>query len=335
MIKTYLGIEIGNQNIKFAVCTGDRIKDFFTEGLPENIVRDGTIVSFDKVSDFIKEKLKKNRISFKDVAIVLPEDITYVRRLMMPHMTVDQLKFNLPYEFHNYITEEKDKYIYDYGVMSIVEEEQNGQVLKNMDIMAAAVSKETIEKYRNMLKRSGLKLRVIAPESQAYQNIVRKHEELHFPRENRDYAILDIGHNAVNLRIFIEGKYETRREIELGIETIDHIISDTYGVEKHNAKSYKMNNENNILYSDECMLAYNQIALEVMRVINFFTYNHPNNTLDTLYCCGGGAKIEPLMDTLKDRVGLEVKGLNELLVDVGDDKDALLLGAAAVGITWN
>lgn len=335
MIKTFLGIEIGNENIKFAVCTGDRIKDFVTMRLPDNIVIDGSIISWDKMANFIKERLKVHRITCKDVAMVLPEDITYVRRFLMPYMTVDQLRFNLPYEFHNYITEEKDKYYYDYGIMRIIEEEQNGQVLKNMDIMAAAVSKETIEKYRNMLKRSGLKLRVAAPESQAFQNIVKKHVELYSSKENRDYAILDIGHKAVNLRIFIEGKYETSREIEPGLEAVNKVILDTYGVDEHIAQSYKMNNQNNILYSEECMSVYNKIALEVMRVINFFTYNHPDNTLDTLYCCGGGVKIEPLMETLRDTVGLKVKGLNELLVDIGEDKDALVLGATAVGITWN
>lgn len=335
MIKTYLGIEIGNQSIKFAVCTGDRVKDFITERLPDNIVKDGSIISWDKMADFIKDKLKKHRIGCRDVAIVLPEDITYVRRFLMPHMTVDQLRFNLPYEFHNYITEEKDNYFYDYGVMGMVKEENNGQVLNNMDILAAAVSKETIEKYRYMLKRGGLKLRVAAPESQAYQNIVRKHVELHSSEEERDYAILDIGHNAVNLRIFIEGKYETSKEIELGLGTVNDIISDTYGVDEYVAESYKMNNENNILYSEECMSVYSKIALEVMRVLNFFTYNHPNNTLDTLYCCGGGTKIEPLMETLRDTVGLKVKGLHELLVDISEDTDALKLGAAAVGITWN
>lgn len=335
MIKTYLGIEIGNLVIKFAVCTEDTIKEFVVEQLPDNLVRDGNIVSWEVMADFIKEKLKSHRIGCKNVAMVLPESTTYVRRFLMPYMTVDQLRINLPYEFRDFITEEKDKYLYDYAIMDRVEEEHSGQISKNMDMMAVAVSKETIEKYKNMLKQSGLKLRVAAPESCAYQNIIRKHIKLSSSKEALDYAILDIGHNTVNLRIFTEGKYETGREIEPGIKEITHVISDELSVDEHIAEMYKVSNQNNILYAEKCMSVYSEIALEVRRVINFFTYNYPNNTLDTLYVCGGGAKIEPLMETLRSAIDFKVKGLHELFDGMLTNEEALMLGATAVGITWN
>ena len=108
MIKTYLGIEIGNMSIKFAICSQNMIKECIVEQLPDNMVREGSIVSWDAMTDFIKSKLKEHRISCKDVAMVLPEEITYVRRFLMPYMTIPQLKFNLPFEFHDFITE-------DYG----------------------------------------------------------------------------------------------------------------------------------------------------------------------------------------------------------------------------
>lgn len=335
MAKTYLGIEIGSQAVKFAVCTEDRVKEFFVEKLPDNIVRDGSIVSWEVMTSFIKEKIKAHRTACKDVAMVLPEGTTYVRRFLMPYMTVEQMKVNLPYEFRDYITEEKDKYVYDYAVLEIVEEEHNGQKSKSMDIMAVAVLKETIEKYKNMLKRCGLKLRVAAPETCSYQNIVRKHTRLHATEEVGDYAIVDIGHNTVDLRIFTKGKYETGREIEPGLKAITQVISDTLSVDEHIAEIYKLSNQNNILYSEECMSVYSQIGLEVSRVINFFTYNYPNNTLDTLYVCGGGAKVEPLVEALRGIIDLKVKGLDELFDGTVANEDALALGATAVGITWN
>lgn len=335
MIKTYLGIEIGNSEIKFAVCAEDKIKQFIAEKLPENIVRDGMIVSWDAMADFIKGKLKEHRITCKDVALVLPEDATYVRRFLMPYMTVEQMKINLPYEFRDYITEEKDKYVYDYAVMGVVEEEHDGQVSKSIDIMAVAVLKELIEQYKSMLKRCKLKLRIAAPKSCAYQNIIRKYMDMKSIQEAGDYAILDIGHNIVTLRIFTGGKYETGREMEIGIKDITYAISNAFNVDEHIAEIYKTSNQNNILYSEECMAIYSQMALEVNRVINFFTYNYPNNVLDTIYVCGGGSKIEPLMERLDDIIDLKVKGLDELFKGMIDNKEALLCGAIAIGITWN
>lgn len=334
-MKTYLGIEIGNQRIKFAICTEDGVKQFLIEELPEDLVKDGSIQSWEGMATFIKEIKKKHRITCKEVAMILPESTTYVRRFMVPYMTVDQLRFNLPYEFHDFITADKESYFYDYAVMGIVEEEQEGRGAKNIDLMAVAVSKDTIDKYKNMLKRCGLKLKVAAPTACAYQNLVRKHKQESLSIKNGDYAILDIGHKTVNLRIFIDGKYETGREIEPGLEALNGVIANALSVDEQTAESYKRNNQNEILYSEECMSFYNQITLEVIRVITFFTYNYPNNTLDTLYCCGGGAKIEPLLETLRDSLELKVKGLNELFLESRGNEEALVLGAAAVGITWN
>lgn len=335
MIKTFLGIEIGNFVIKFAVCSDNKVKDFVVERLPDNIVRDGNIVSWEVMTDFIKENLKKHRISCKYAAVVLPESSTYVRRIFLPYMTVDQLQFNLPYEFHDFITEEKDQYFYDYAVVGMVEEEKNGKISKSMDLMAAAVSKEIIEKYRYMLKRCGLKLKVAAPESSAYQNVIRKHLEITKPEKPGDYALLNIGHDAVSLWIFTDGIYETGKKIELGLGAITKVIAETLGVDEHIAEIYKHENHNNVIYSEECVAIYGQIAWEVMRVINFFNYNHPSNTLDTLYCCGGGVKIEPLMEILGDTLDLKVKSIDELFDGIIENKDAMVLGAAAVGITWN
>ena len=182
------------------------------------------------MTDFIKSKLKEHKINCKDVALVLPESVTYVRRFFMPYMTVQQLKFNLPFEFHDFITEDKDRYFYDYAVMEVVEEENDGVLSKSLDILGAAISKEAIEKYRTMLRRCGLKLRIAAPQPCAYQNMIHQYEEFHGITKSRDYAILDLGHETTELRIFTEGKYETGREIEIGIRTITEAIADTLGL---------------------------------------------------------------------------------------------------------
>lgn len=40
----------------------------------------------------------------------------------MPLMTADQLVYNLPYEFRDYITDELKNYIFDYAMMTTQEE---------------------------------------------------------------------------------------------------------------------------------------------------------------------------------------------------------------------
>ncbi len=335
MKKTYLGMEIGSSELKLAVCIDDKIKKIVSEKLPSHLVENEVIVEWDKLAVFIKQTIKKHNITCKNVALVLPEEIAYARRFIMPYMTISQLKFNLPFEFHDFTGTEKDKYIYDYAVMDIIEEEENGTMVKKIDLMAAAISREIMEKYRAMLKKCGLKLKIAAPQSSAYQNIVKKHINFVNSEKAGDYAIIDIEKDSANLRIFTEGKYESSREMETGIEKVIQIISDILNIDKNPAEKYLLKNEGDALYAEECMAVYSQIALETMRVINFFLYNHPNNALDTLYCCGLGANIDPLLNILEETVGLKVRKLHELFDYVAEEEMEITSSAAAVGITWN
>ena len=46
-----------------------------------------------------------------------------MRRFEMPLMTEEQLRLNLPYEFHDYIGDEMDKYVFDYAMIQTKRED--------------------------------------------------------------------------------------------------------------------------------------------------------------------------------------------------------------------
>ena len=103
-----ISMEIGNHTIDMVVCVDDEPKKFIQAELPENIMRNDEIVSYDAMADFIKETIKENKIKCKKVALTLPDRKLLVRRVNLPLMTVSQLRVNLPYEFRMYITDKKE-----------------------------------------------------------------------------------------------------------------------------------------------------------------------------------------------------------------------------------
>lgn len=333
--KSYVGLEIISSELKLAVCENDIIKKIVLERIPNNLVDNDIVLDWNQLGNFIKETMKKHSITCKRVALVLPEEIAYVRRLLMPYMTIPQLKFNLPFEFHDFTGDEKDKYVYDYAVMDILEEEENGTTTKKLDLLAVVIAKETIDNYIVMLKKAGLSLEIAAPEACAYQNIIKKYLEKTKPETAGDYAILDIRKGNANLRIFTNGKYESSREMEFNLQRVVDMIKEKFQVSNDVALQYLDEGKEEVVYSEEAMSVYSQISLEVMRIINFFLYNHPNNTLDTLYCCGMGGKIDPLRSMLEETVGLRVKELHELFDAQTEQEKMITVGAATVGITWN
>lgn len=327
-----IGFDIGTSDLKVVQRDGSgNIRHLAAEIMPDNLVREGQIVSFEAMSDFVREIGKKHRLSGRDCGIILPAGLTYLRRLTMPAMTVDQLKFNLPYEFRDYITMEKDKYFYDYAVNEILTGE-DGQP-KEMDLTAAAVSKETISEYAAMFRRAGFRLKAAAPVECAYSNLLRAHEQRNPEEKGREYCILDLGYSSTRIYIFTGSRFETTRIIEIGCGTVDSAIADTFHVDEHVARTYKDSNHEGAQELETARSVYNHIAVEIMKAINFYGFNNRESNLEHAYYCGGGSKIAPLIRTIGETVHLELHKIEELMPPVEENAEESALCAAALGIT--
>lgn len=73
-------------------------------------------------------------------------------------MTEGQLTYNLPFEFKDYLTQEKSRYYFDYAVQELVRGEDDS--VTRMKLFACATLKTTIEDYRSMMNRAGFKLKL-------------------------------------------------------------------------------------------------------------------------------------------------------------------------------
>ncbi|MBR3346059.1 MAG: hypothetical protein IKG37_03170, partial [Solobacterium sp.] len=71
-----------------------------------------------------------------------------------------------------------------------------------------------------------------------------------------------------------------------------------------------------------------------MRAVNYYSYEKRDNTLESIYVCGGGAMIPQLLNELRDNVPLQIIPLAEF-ADEDIDEDTLTSGPGAAGICWN
>ena len=182
----------------------------------------------------------------------------------------------------------------------------------------------------------------IAPDFAALRNLVRKQEAFRGSQEGHDYAILDLGHLTCKLYFFQKGEFEVDSVLQGGCGLIDQGIADSQDISEHNARLIKEANQDDILRSEACENVYSQIAVEVMRVLNFYNFNHPDNNVDVVYVCGGGAMIEPLKAAISSACGMELvdldqmEGIRENIGKPCGEKEPgeqiLLMGMAALGI---
>lgn len=342
MAKPHLGLDIGTGALKMALCDENGVRRLAVENLPENLVKAGEIVSYEAMADFIKESLRKHRIAARGCAMILPTGLAFLRRLTMPVMDVEQLRFNLPYEFRDYVTAGKDQYFYDYAVNEIRQGDEEGGT-GTMDLLAAAVGKQTVADYRNMCRRAGLRLRVAAPVECAYGNLIRVYGQEKPELAGQEYCVLDMGHAATRLHIYTGSRFEATRVVEIGGATVDSAIASAMSVDEHIARTYKEANHQGAQELDAPRSVYTNIAIEVMKAVNFYGFNNRESDLQHIYYCGGGAKLELLRQAIADAgelrrqtqtTGLTLHTIEELLppMDHDDQADASLC-AAAVGIT--
>ena len=407
MGKKYLGIDIEDRFLKLVVMKDGKVLKTCLEVMPDNIVMGGRIAAFHALSDYLRDTVRRNKIRVKDVAFALPSETYYIRRVKLPKMTAAQLQINLPYEFHDYLQDDTDQYVFDYSVLSVDE--------KSMELLIAALSKRQVEQYKEMCKRAGLRLCKLVPDVLAIQEIVlpsenpaayrkrlaaqeksRSEEE---KRENRsearekkqhlrdrkrnglsveelsaraaeearangmqpadavgatpgnaaasangmtlgnaaapangmaplnaapsgsiaateekrkDYAVLSLEYSRDRLHFFSNGAYEITRNLGITEKQICEVIAQEEGVDIHIAQLMLDQNQNHVLEQEQVSDLLQSVATEVMRVMNFYNYNNPRNTIDAIYYYGREVD-SAFLERIQSMTELPIRPLTDLL----------------------
>ena len=349
MAKSCLGIDIGKDQMKLVLMKGENIVKTASVQMPEGLLKDGRIVSVETTGELIRKTMKENKIRCKEAAVVVSSGICFLRNVTMPEMTAEQLVYNLPYEFRDYITDELKKYVFDYSWGSGEEmpkgkklkkaskkkeekpEEEENQKRNEMELLAAAAPLEVMEDLRLMTRKAGLKLTFAAPEVSACENLL--HYKLRNEQDkDKEYGILDLGSTSSRLFIFKGDRHQVTRVIERGMEQVEELLADTFHIDIHLAHTWLLANHEDCIYSEVCQDAFSQISVELMRALNFYQFSNPDSRLEDIYICGGGASIATMRQSLEENLDVKIHEAGELLERMnGSGDETSSLGMLAAG----
>lgn len=310
--------DFGARSLKMASFANGELRRCAEAEMPERLVEHGVIQSMDAMADFIREAAKEQRISGGPCAVLLPNELVFTRTTTLPVMTETQLRFNLPYEFRDYISEEKSSYFYDYAVQEMRRDVLTGEP-QEMHLFACAVLKKTIADYRAMFRRAGFRMTAAVPHASSFAALRRA------GGAESDCCFIDLGDQETRMYFFHGGHYDTRRIIDLGIRDIDACIADTLSVDPHMAHTFLLSNYQDVLGLDCCRQMFSRFAVEIMKGINFYLFSSRDTTLDTAYICGGGAELPQMVEAIGNAISLKVVRTETLpaLEEAGYDAFAL------------
>ena len=336
MAKTILGVDIGYDNMKLALVRGREVLETVSVPMPKNMVRDGHIVSDETMGELIRTTMRENGMRTNAAAFVIPDETVFVKNVVMPAMTEEQLDYNLPFEFRDYITGEIREYVFDYAMLSDPPagrgpaqwkkagkaasgepSDEKSEEAPKMELLAVSVPKAYMEETRGMLRKAGMKLEKAAPSICSYINLIRLQQEKKGSSEE-EYCILDLGYQAIRMHMYKGDRYVFTRVLDIGLSMLDEVLADAFSVDIHLAHMYLMTNYEGCQERAECETAYSSIAMELMRVLNFYRYSNPDSNITNMWLCGGGAVIKALRETIADSLDLNVYPASDL-VPGGDE----------------
>ena len=316
MAKKILGVDIGHDNLKLALVKGREVLETVAVPMPQNMIRDGHIVSPETMSEMIRDAIRENRLRVADGACIIPNERVYVKNVEMPQMTADQLVYNLPFEFRDYITGEIRDYVFDYAMLSepgtIQKRAEGEEEAPTMELLAVGALRADIEETRSIMRSAGLRLKKAAPEICAYIQLIRIDAESREDPEE-EYCILDLGYRSIRMYMFRGERHVVTRELDTGLSVLDEDLADIFNVDIHLAHTYLSSNYENCQYREECLAVYESIAMELMRVMNFYRYSNPDSNIRDMWLCGGGSMIEPLRNAISDALDMNVFPARDLV----------------------
>ena len=278
MGKTRLGFDIGSSSLKIAVFqgSGPRIEEI---RLPENLV-DGTgaVLLPHAFAQFLKQTKKELSLPRGPAALVLPPSQAICRLVTMPRMTTEQLLMNLPYEFTDFIQGVADQYHCDYAVCAGSDGDDESQ---GVPMMAAAAAKQTLAEYAQMFSQAGFRLRTVLPQEMALIQLCQ-----YRGAGADEFCFVDLGHQSTRMTVVWRDRIQATRQISLGGRDLDAIVAGEMGVDPFLSNTYKTTNFQDVLTIPALAEVCERIAVEILKVINFYQFTYRSSTLEGVYAAG-------------------------------------------------
>lgn len=309
-----IAFDLGNSSLKIAALKKGTL-ELHELPLPENLMEEDNILMPRAFSAFLKKAKKDLRLPGGPAGLMLPSSKAICRLVTMPRMSVDQLMLNLPYEFSDFIHGEPHQYYCDYALCqdeSQDEPQPEEQGEEQLTMMAAVVQRQQIQDYIRIFSAGGFSLKRILPQEmsliQLVQSCLRER-----PEGPREFCFIDLGFLSTRIFVVHGDRIQAARRVHIGCRALDGVVADLFNMDPFLADAYKRGNHQGVLEHPRCMEVYENLAVEVLKVINFYHFTYRQNQLDGVYLIGGGAEIAPLRRLLEETLGLPALPVDTLI----------------------
>jgi type IV pilus assembly protein PilM len=308
--KLLVGVDIGTHSIKVVRLKqkgrGYQLLNFGLMPLPPETIVDGNIVDTEGLVEAIRNLMRMEKITSKEVATAISGQSVIVKRIRVPQMTEKELTEAIQGEAEQHIPFEISDVNIDFQVLPAGREEDE-RADNQMEVLLVAAKKAKIRDYTNLLTAAGLNPVVVDIDVFALEN----EYEVATGQEAGVVALVDIGATTMNINILKAGYTLFQRDISIGGNRYTTAIQKDLNMSYDQAEALKMGIGVSDKRTQEEVLAImasvsEEIGEEIQRSFEFFRTTAADEVIDRMVISGGCAKIKGLDRFLSNRLGLPV-----------------------------
>jgi type IV pilus assembly protein PilM len=339
-----VGVDIGTHSIKLVQLKkagrGYQLQHFGVMPLMPEAIVDGTITNAGVVVEALRNLVRMEKLTIKDVATVISGPSVIVKKIRVPQMTEKELSDNLQWEAEQHIPFEISEVNIDFQILPAMEfagEKTGNQI----DVLLVAAKKSKVDDYTSLITEAGLNPVVVDTDVFALEN----EYELNGDIEDNAVALVDIGASTMNINILKGSVTMFQRDIAIGGNRYTLGLQKEFNISYEQAEELKMGVGFTESRGKEQVLSVmavvsEEISDEIQRSLEFFRSTTTEETIDKIVLSGGCAKIKGLDRFLSNRIGVPVDIANpfrrlrcsERMFDPEYLRDMAPLAAVGVGL---
>lgn len=307
--KGLIGLDIGSSSVKAVELRkkgeGYELANVGLERLAQDTVVDGAIMDSGEVSRAIEKIFNENRIKIKSVATSVSGPSVSAKRISVPAADEDELANAIAYEAQQHIPFDMTEVNLSYVPLGPA---ASGS---GMEVMVVAVKQEKIRNQTDALHQAGKTPVKVDIDAFALQNAFEVNYDI--PPE-QSVALLNIGASLMTINIIRGGQPLFPRDVTMGgnqyTDALQKELDLSFDDAERLKKGEEVPNVSAEAKSSHIRAVSDILLLEIRRTFDFFRQTNPSDAIQQIYVAGGTARIEGLVDLLKEEFNIPVEIMN-------------------------
>jgi type IV pilus assembly protein PilM len=266
------------------------------------------VISEDLLTEHLRSIVQTMQAKGKPVTLTVGVEDAIVRQVDMPVMPPDAIRMILKNNPRVYLQQDLTGYVFDsYSGGKSPNGTASQGAQQKAKVLVAGTKNQIITNYVAAAKAAGLVPDHIVPSILGPVNAF----ELAMPEvfANETVALVDIGFKSSSISILQGGELILNRVVSIGGDRLTAGLAEAMEIGYAEAEGIKVGMATEV--ESQLDMLISPLARELRASVDFFEHQQ-ERSLPMIYVCGGSARSEFIVQTLRREIGIECKTWNPL-----------------------